>query len=155
MPRKKTRLVTRLCIHVHSQIHFTCSLLCNTCDIHVFCICYCKQENGVQEKYYEVTCGTTWLYYFWIGLTVLYKLILNAIGLVLAFCNRSVPLKALNDSTFSTIIIYVSTALLIMTVLNQALRSNMIDVNIGELMYAIFVFLMSVNFLGITFISKV
>ena len=117
--------------------------------------CYDKQENEVQEIYYEVTCGTTWYYYLWVSLTILYKFILNAAGLVLAFRNRSVPLKSLNDSTFSAIIIYVSSALLTMTVLNQAMRDNTLDVNIAELMYSIFVVLMSANFLGLTFISKV
>ena len=121
------------------------------CDLQ----CYCKQENGVEEKYYEVTCGTTWLYYLWISLTVIYKFILNTAGLVLAFRNRKVPLEALNDSSFSTIIIYVTTALVIMTVLDQALRSNILDVNIGELMFSVFIVLISVNFLGLTFISKV
>lgn len=109
----------------------------------------------MEEKYYEVTCGTTWLYYLWISLTVIYKFILNTAGLVLAFRNRKVPLEALNDSSFSTIIIYVTTALVIMTVLDQALRSNILDVNIGELMFSVFIVLISVNFLGLTFISKV
>ena len=113
------------------------------------------QENGVEEMYYEVTCGNTWVYDVWISLTVLYKLILKIVGLIMAYYNRNIPIEALNDSTFSSIIIYVAITLIFTVSLVEFLNMYIIDTNVQETTYTLLVVLLSANFLGFTFIPKV
>ena len=115
----------------------------------------CVQENGVEEMHYRVTCGATWVYNVWIFLTVAYKFILNAFGLVMAYYNRNIPVEALNDSTFSSIIIYVAITLTFTVGLIEFLNTYIIDANVQEAMYTVLIVLLSANFLGFTFIPKV
>ena len=109
----------------------------------------------MEEMYYEITCGATWAYSVLVALSVIYKSILNVTGLVMAYYNRNIPVEALNDSTFSSIIIYVAITLTFIAGLTEFLNTFIIDINVKEAMYSIIVVLLSANFLGFTFIPKV
>ena len=88
-----------------------------------------------------------------ISLSVAYKVIIHVIGLVLAFLTRIVKIDSLNDSKYSTAIIYYSCFnLLVLVPIFIFVISR-----INEFAYAwtTIVFIEVCMFLGLTFIPKV
>ena len=100
-------------------------------------------------------CGNTIYYYIFIGIAVLYKLILHAIGLVLAWLTRKVEIDVLNDykSTVATVIcssilmIALCIALPLLSFSNSPFEFNAV--------WATLAFLIIGVHLGLIFIPKV
>ena len=91
--------------------------------------------------------------YFSIIITILYKLVLHAVGLVLAFLTRNIKVDVLNDYRYNSAIIIASSLLIIAVCFTIPPLSDYINWN--DTVWAILAFLLiSVN-LGLTFIPKV
>lgn len=82
----------------------------------------------------------------------MYKVIIHAIGLVLAFVTRKVKIDPLNDSKYSAIIILCSCVMLTMAAVVLFALSG---INVYAGVWTTFVFIEVCVFLGITFTPKV
>ena len=83
---------------------------------------------------------------------MLYKVIIHAIGLVLAFLTRKVKIDALNDSKYSAAIIYSSCIMLSLAVVVIVSLNRQ---NLYAGIWTSLVFVQVCVFLGLTFIPKV
>lgn len=66
---------------------------------------------------------------YWITALFLYKFVLQAIGVILAFSIRKVKIKELNDSREVSTILYVTTAILVAVVLCTFIFGDYINVD--------------------------
>ena len=105
------------------------------------------------ENYYVIGCGNTIYFHIFIATTILYKLVLHAIGLVLTFYTRNVEVDVLNDYRYNTAIITVSSLLFLAVCLTVPLLFDYI--NWDDAVWAVNVFLLISVYLGLTFIPKV
>ena len=79
-------------------------------------------------------------------------MIIHVIGLVLAILTRKIKIDSLNDSKYSTAIIYCSCFLLILLTISNFAVSGL---NRSTAVWTLFVFIGVCIFLGLTFIPKV
>ena len=105
------------------------------------------------EIYYVISCGNSIYFHFFIALTIIYKLVLHAVALVLAFLTRKVEVDVLNDYRYNTAIIIASSLLLLAVCVTVPVLFDYI--NWDDAVWSINVFLIISVFLGLTFIPKV
>ena len=74
-------------------------------------------------------------------------------AVILAFLTRNVTIKALNDSRYLTVIIYISTVILV-TLLVCAVLINK-SINADAAVFGVLIFIFTTVVLGLTFIPKV
>ena len=82
-----------------------------------------------------------------------YKLLLQAIGVFLAFSIRKVKIKGLNDSREVSIILYVNSLILFVTILETLILGDYINVDGG--VYGLGISTATTILLGFIFIPKV
>ena len=100
-----------------------------------------------------IVCGnTSTLFFVYISLTYVFKLIIQIVGLILAFLTRKVKIDPLNDSRYSAILIYISFGLLIVSFIIVFLVE---DNNTYAGVWTTFVLAEVCVFLGLNFIPKV
>ena len=100
-----------------------------------------------------IVCGnTSTLFFVYISLTYVFKLIIHIIGLILAFLTRKVKIDPLNDSRYSAVLIYISFGLLIVSVVIVLLVE---ENNTYAGVWTTFVLAEVCVFLGLNFIPKV
>ena len=91
--------------------------------------------------------------FFWEMLIFAYLVVLQIIGLVLAFQTRKVKLQGLKDSKFVAAIIYISSIILVaLALVTFSLRTY---INIGTGISVFGIFLLTTIFLALIFIPKV
>ena len=100
-----------------------------------------------------IICGNTpTLFFVYISLTYVFKLVIHVVGLILAFLTRRVKIDPLNDSRYSAILIYISFGLLIGTIIIVLLVE---ENNTYAGVWTTFVLAEVCVFLGLNFIPKV
>ena len=113
-----------------------------------------SKEKGVLENYYIIVpCGNQVYFYAFLALTIIYKLVLHAVGLVLAFFTRKIKVDVLNDYCYNTAIIIGSSMLLV--VVGSILPPLFKYINLYDLVWGILTFLLISIYLGLTFIPKI
>ena len=100
-------------------------------------------------------CGTTVYYATFIGIAILYKLILHIIGLVLAWLTRKVEIDVLNDYKPTVATVTCSSILLIVLCTTLPLPSFNKSPSEFKVLWVVLAFLITVVHLGFTFIPKV
>ena len=115
----------------------------------VFSLCSVK-ENGVLEHFYVFPCGNPTYLILLVAFTLLYKLVLHAVGLVLAYHTRNIKVNVLNDYHYNTAIIIASSLLFVAVVLFLVNHTSW-----NGIPWAIMTFLVIYLYLGLTFIPKV
>ena len=105
------------------------------------------------EIYFVVGCGKTIYFPLLLALSITYKMILHAVGLVLAFLTRNIKVDILNDYHYNTAIIITSSLLLI--AVSVTLPPLFDYVNWYDAVWDILVFLGISVYLGFTFVPKV
>ena len=116
-------------------------------------ILFSSKEKGVLENYFVIGCGKTIYFPLYIGITIIYKLVLHAVALVLAFLTRSIKVDVLNDYHYNTAIIIISSLLLLAVII--AIPPLFDFINWFDIVWATLVFLLISVYLGLTFIPKV
>ena len=105
------------------------------------------------ENYYAFQCDSNVYFNIFVMLTIIYKLVLHAVALVMAFLTRNIKVDVLNDYRYNTAIIIASSllflAVIIMTLLLSGYKTRF------ELTWAIIVFILTSAYLGLTFVPKV
>ena len=82
-----------------------------------------------------------------------YLMVLQILGIMLAFQTRRVKIKSLKDSTFVAANVYISSIVIVMFILvTFALRSYL---NAYSAIFAIGIFILTTTFLMLTFVPKV
>ncbi len=72
------------------------------------------QDLGVQEEYYIYECFDTSSAAFYVTILIFaYLILLQVVGIVLAFQTRKVKILVLNDSKFVAALIYTSSVVLV------------------------------------------
>ena len=99
------------------------------------------------------SCGTTIFYTLYIGIAILYKLVLHAIGLFLAFKTRKVQIDVINDYKYVVVTVCCSTVVMLMICV--ILPLTMKKPTISSLSWSCLVFPLICIYLGLTFIPKV
>ena len=105
------------------------------------------------ENYYVFSSPPNIYYYIFIFLTIIYKLVLHAVALVLAFLTRNVKVDILNDYHYNTAIIVALSLLLLAVIFNTLLLRDFLIRSL--IAWAFIVFLMNSFNLGLTFVPKV
>lgn len=105
---------------------------------------FIKYSNLVCEGPYSLV----WIF-------VLYGLvaITQIMAVILAFLTRNVTIKALNDSKYLSVIIYVSTVILVAMLISAVLINE--SINADAAVFGILIFFFTTVVLGLTFIPKV
>lgn len=111
------------------------------------------QEQGVMQNTVNYRCNQSYLYPYFISLTISYKLILHAVALVLACLIRKLKVDALNDSRETAAIIYASSVLLLLLCVAQFTVSH--SYVLIHITLALLVSVLAMIHLGLTFIPKV
>ena len=104
-------------------------------------------------EYYIYSCGSTIYFDIYTYMSTLYKFILHAIGLVLAFLTRKVRIDVLNDYKSTVATICISTVLVLLTVLLLIVISN--NTQVTALVWSLGIFFFGCAYLSLTFIPKV
>ena len=82
-----------------------------------------------------------------------YLMVLQILGIILAFQTRRVKIKSLKDSTFVAANVYISSIVIVMfTLVTFALRSYL---NAYSAIFASGIFILTTTFLILTFVPKV
>ena len=121
--------------------------------MHVLYSYYSLQNQEVQIDYYIYRCDATIYHTIFLFTTALYKLILHAIGLVLAWLTRKVKIDVLNDykSTVATAICS-SILLIVLCITFPVLRNSPFE---SKFLWTVVAILLVSVHLGWTFIPKV
>ena len=121
--------------------------------MHVLYSYYSLQNQEVQIDYYIYRCDATMYHTIFLVTAVLYKLILHAIGLVLAWLTRKVKIDVLNDykSTVGTAICS-SIVLIALSIALPVFRNSPF---VSKVLWTVLAFLLVSVHLGWTFIPKV
>ena len=110
------------------------------------------QEEGFRVISNVSTCYSHARLYF-LGVIYSYKIVIQLIGVVLAFSIRKVKIKGLNDSKEISIILYItSTILLIVIVITLALGNY---INVSGSIFSLGISTASTVVLGFIFVPKV
>ena len=104
-------------------------------------------------EYYIYTCGSTIYFDIYTYMSTLYKFILHAVGLVLAFLTRKVRIDVLNDYKSTVATICISTVLVLLTALLLIVISN--NTQVTTLVWSLGIFFFGCAYLSLTFIPKV
>ena len=100
-----------------------------------------------------ITCGNSSIHYIiYISFIITFKLVIHVAGLILAFVTRKVKIDPLNDSRYSATLIYISTLLLLVSLVFFLLVE---DNNIYAAVWTTYVLVEVCVFLGLNFIPKV
>ena len=91
--------------------------------------------------------------FYWRILLFVYLAILQLVGIVLAFQTRKVKFPGLNDSKFVGAIIYTSSIVLVILIMDTFLLTNYLI--IYGVTYPFGIFILTTIFLSLTFIPKV
>ena len=91
--------------------------------------------------------------FFWEIFIFAYLLVLQIIGMVLAFQTRRVKLRGLNDSKEIAAIIYISSIAIVVMAVENFTLTNYINIGTGIFMLSIFV--LTTIFLFLVFFPKV
>ena len=122
----------------------------STCLIHIFI----PQHQEVVVEHCLYSCGTTIFYTLHIGVAaILYKLVLHAIGLFLAFKIRKVQIDVVNDYKYVVVTVCCSTVLILITCVILILTMD--QPTISSLLWSCLVFPFICIYLGLTFVPKV
>ena len=90
---------------------------------------------------------------YWRIFVFAYLMVLQILGVMLAFQTRRVKIKSLKDSTFVAANVYISSIVIVMFILvTFALRSYL---NAYSAIFAIGIFILTTTFLTLTFVPKV
>ena len=113
-----------------------------------------SQDLGVREEYFVWECYTPASGPFYCDLLIyVYLIIVQIVGIVLAFQTRKVKISALNDSKFIAAIVYISTiVLVILVLLIFSLRGY---INVEAAIFNGGIIVMATVFVSLTFIPKV
>lgn len=114
---------------------------------------FLSQDKGVEEIYFHHTCGNSVYFLVFFGLSVAYKILLNAAGLVFAILIRNVKIDVLNDSQETVAMIVVSGVLQLAAVPVLIIISR--SVNTLTLAWSIIIFFIAMSHLTLIFIPKV
>ena len=114
---------------------------------------FLSQDKGVKEIYFHHTCGNSVYFLVFFGLSVAYKILLNAAGLVFAILIRNVKIDVLNDSQETVAMIVVSGVLQLAAVPVLIIISR--SVNTLTLAWSIIIFFIAMSHLTLIFIPKV
>lgn len=111
------------------------------------------QDQGVLQNFFAINCAQSIFFPIFVAISLAYKLVLHALGVVLACLIRKVKVDVLNDSRETVAIIYASTVLLLIVSFVLLVLTN--SVNIVNIAWSVIVFLVALVHLGLTFIPKV
>ena len=111
------------------------------------------QKKGVLENYLYFRCEDPIYFTTLVILSIMYKLVLHAVGLVLAFLTRKIQVDVLNDYHYNSAIIISSSLLMLALCITTVLLSGYKIRT--EIAWAILVFAIISVYLGLTFIPKV
>ena len=114
---------------------------------------YNTKAKGILENYYIIGCGKSIYFPLLLAISIIYKMILHAVGLVLAFLTRNIKVDILNDYRYNTAIIIASSLLLLAVSITLPPLADYI--NWYSSVWSIEVFLINSVYLGLTFIPKV
>ena len=114
---------------------------------------YYSKAKGILENYYIIGCGKSIYFPLLLAISIIYKMILHAVGLVLAFLTRNIKVDILNDYRYNTAIIIASSLLLLAVSITLPPLADYI--NWYSSVWSIEVFLINSVYLGLTFIPKV
>ena len=114
----------------------------------------CLQDDGVRIKYYVLVCykdaGPA---LYWKIFTIAYLVVLQALGIMLAFQTRKIKVKTLKDSSFVVANVYISSIVIVVFILAIfVLRSYL---NVYSAVCACGIFILTTSFLILTFVPKV
>lgn len=114
---------------------------------------YILQEQGYTVVNKKVICNTTSItFIIYISLSMFYKVIIHVIGLILAFMTRKVNIDPLDESRYSSILIYISSVILALVILFIFID---VETNTNSALWTTFMLIEVIAFLGLTFIPKV
>ena len=105
------------------------------------------------EIYTVIGCGNTVHFPLFVTLSIGYKLVLHAVGLVLAFLTRNIKVDILNDYLYTVAIIIASSLVMIVVCFTIPPLSEYINWHDG--VWGVLAFLLTTIYLGLTFIPKV
>ena len=88
------------------------------------------QVQGIITKYYVYICDSTARSVF-LGVLYGYKMVLQVIALVLAFSIRKVKVKGLNDAKFIGASIYVTSIVLVVTIVGTYTLRDLVNAFAG------------------------
>ena len=112
-----------------------------------------SQKRGVLNIFFDVNCGNSIFSTIHLVLFTVYKLVLHAIAVVLAFLIRNVKVSALNDSQETVTIIYASTILLLANTLVITTVFQFVDTI--SIVWSMFLFCVGMVHLLVTYVPKV
>ena len=112
------------------------------------------QELAVRIQYFVLVCyEEAGAALYWRIFLYAYLLVLQIVGIMLAFQTRKVKIKSLKDSTFVTANVYISSIVIVIFVLvTFALRTY---VNAYSGIFAVGILILTTVFLALTFVPKV
>lgn len=117
------------------------------------CIYIYIQSNGVKIKYSVLVCyrdvGPA---LYWKIFIFAYLVVLQILGIMLAFQTRRVKVKSLKDSSFVVANVYISSTVIVVFILATfVLRSYL---NVYSTVYACGIFILTTTFLILSFVPK-
>ncbi|KAL5471263.1 hypothetical protein EMCRGX_G029359 [Ephydatia muelleri] len=110
-------------------------------------------QLGLKEEYFIWTCyGSSTPPFYWRILIFSYLVILQIIGIMLAFQTRKVKFPGLNDSVFVAAIIYTSSIVLVILIVDTFILNNYI--NTFGAIFTVGIIILTTVFLAFTFVPK-
>lgn len=104
----------------------------------------------------SLRCGRSIYFSLWLGLTVLYKIVLHLVGFVLLCRIKRIEVSALNDYKSHSALMYISTVLIFSLVGVLFIFNTLFNLqNTSATAISVVIFLECLTFLGLTFIPKV
>ena len=118
------------------------------------CVCdfFLQETTKIAIKFTSLVCSGPYSI-IWIIVCYGCVVITQVVGVVLAFRTRNVTIKALNDSKYLTIIIYISSVIIVAMVASAVLIEDRINADAAVFGGLFIIF--STVVLGLTFIPKV
>ena len=112
------------------------------------------QQLGLKEEYFIWKCyGSSTPPFYWRILIFSYLVILQIIGIMLAFQTRKVKFPGLNDSVFVAAIIYTSSIVLVILMVDTFILNNYL--NTFGAIFTVGIVILTTVFLAFTFVPKV
>ena len=111
-----------------------------------------QETNNIQIQYVNLVCAGP-LSLIWIFFSYGCVVVTQVVAVILAFRTRKVTIKALNDSKYLTIIIYVSSVIIALMLISAVLLQDYL--NIDAAVFGGLIILFTTVVLGLTFIPKV
>ena len=111
-----------------------------------------QETNNIQIQYVNLVCAGP-LSLIWIFFSYGCVVVTQVVAVILAFRTRKVTIKALNDSKYLTIIIYVSSVIIALMLISAVLLQDYL--NIDAAVFGGLIILFTTVVLGLTFVPKV